>query len=110
MDTTLIITSPTESVRRYIDRSGVAPYTSWHDRLEIPAETALALLRLDLMRSSQGQDVYQQMGRAAEVQGFIAQYNSEWYRTLDGERHGFGWATRGAALRAFCEYAIEVSG
>ena len=108
MDTTLIITSPTESVRRWIGSSGAAPYTSWHDRLEIPAKTALALLKLDLMRTPGGQDVYQQMGRAAEVQRFIVQFNGDWYRTLDSERAGFGWGSKLWAMKAFFEYAVEV--
>lgn len=101
-DTVLIITSPTMAVRRWIDSSGVFPYISEHDRLEIPADTALAILKqLGDITTPHTAEVYQAMSRAAAVQGFIKYYNSQWYPVVDGHRIGFGFFSRLMALESF---------
>lgn len=107
MNTTLIILNPSTRVRRWIDSSNIAPYTSWNDRLEIPADSALTLCRaLGNISTEAAQQTYQAMSNAAVGQRFIQAYNGQWYPVIDGERIGFGWSGRLGAMVAFFERSV----
>lgn len=109
MDTTLIILNPSTRVRRWIDSSNVAPYTSWNDRLEIPADSALALCRaLGNISTEAAQQTYQAMANAAVGQRFIQAYNGQWFPVIDGERSGFGWSGRLGAMEGFFGRAVAL--